>query len=110
MKRKKEKLDGLSPDDLRKIRTAIRQIWHRSYPRRIASKRSVGADGFSYCDQCSQMVPKVFVDHIIPVGDLLDGGIVRMFCPSTGLQNLCKRCHDQKTKSERQKKKAESLK
>ena len=65
------------------------------------------ADGFPRCEskQCANRgkpVPKVFVDHIEPVGKV--GGpryIQRMFIPSVGLQCLCKKCHDAKTKEEK---------
>lgn len=100
-----EKVDGLGGRDLQKIRNAIRQIWHRSHPRRLAVKRATGPDGFPRCENKSckdfgKPQPKVSVDHIVPVGDLLNGGIERMFVSAMGLQNLCKKCHDEKTRND----------
>lgn len=97
-KSKLPKIDGLSAEDLAKVRTAIRQIWHRSHPRKLAVARGIGAGGYSFCEKCKKRAPKTFVDHIHPVGDILNGGIERMFVSSQGLQNLCKKCHDEKTK------------
>lgn len=101
-KEKPAKIDGLGPDDLKRIHKAVRQVWSWSYPWRLAKKRAMGADGFPRCEQCKGKVPKVFVDHISPVGEV--GGryyIQRMFIPSGDLQCLCKKCHDAKTKAER---------
>lgn len=99
-KEKPPKIDGLSPKDKQKIRNAIRQIWHRSHPRKVAVARAIGPDGFPVCEQCRLKSPKLFVDHIKAVG-LLDGGFIeRMFCPSARLKNLCKECHSEKTKSD----------
>ncbi len=106
MKKTKEKIDGFSPADRAKVRSAIRQVWSRSYMRRIAKARAVKADGFEYCDKCMKRVPKVSIDHIIPVGDILNGGVERMFCPSSGLQALCKLCHSIKTKDDNKRTKA----
>lgn len=106
-KSKPRKIDGLSPDDLKKIHKAVRQVWSWSYPWRLAKKRALRPDGFYeceslWCSQAGQPVPKVFVDHVKPVGKV--GGpdyIARMFIPSSQLQCLCKRCHDEKTRDER---------
>jgi len=92
------KVDGLSPKDLQKIRSAIRQVWHRSYPRKLCALRAIDESGFSKCEKCSERVPKVYIDHIEPVGDILHGGIERMFTASHNLQALCKKCHSVKTK------------
>lgn len=104
--RAKEKLDGLSADDIAKIRIAIRKVWSWSHPRRLAIKRSDIGDGYSRCEGCKRKVPKVFIDHIVQVGDVDGGFIERLFCPSSGLQALCKKCHAEKTKEERKLKKA----
>jgi hypothetical protein len=102
--KKKEKpkpIDGLSPKDIAKIRTAIRKVWHWSVPRKLCMKRATRPDGFSQCEKCKKKVPKVFIDHKIAVG-LVDGGFIdRLFCPSKGLQALCKTCHGAKTRDER---------
>lgn len=112
-KAKEAKVDGLNATDLKKLHKAVRQVWAWSEPVRLVRKRSMHADGFPRCEgiACPSQggaVPKVFVDHVEPVGEV--GGpsyIQRMFIPSNQLQALCKKCHDQKTKSER--KRAEAI-
>lgn len=101
VKKGREKVDGLSPHDIKKIRAAIRQVWHRSFVRGLCVKRCTGKDGFSYCESCKKRAPKVFIDHIIKVGDVDSGFIKRLFVSSKGLRGLCKKCHDLKTKAER---------
>lgn len=101
-KPKIEKPDGLGPDDLKKIHKAVRQVWSWSKAWRLAKARAMGKDGFPRCEKCKKKVPKVFVDHIKPVGEV--GGpkyIEKMFIPSKHLQCLCKKCHDAKTREER---------
>ena len=102
-KKKRIKTDGLGPYEIQKIRAAIRLVWHRSYARSIVVKRCVGKDGFSYCEnkKCGKRAPKIFIDHIVRVGDLNGGFIKRLFTPLKNLQGLCKKCHDAKTKEER---------
>lgn len=101
-KEKKEKVDGLGPDDLKRIHSAVRKVWAWSHPRRLAIKRAVDKKGFSFCEDCLQRVPKVTIDHIDPVGEV--GGkdyIKKMWCPSTKLMALCNPCHRKKTNAER---------
>lgn len=103
-KRKKkavEKVDGLSAKDVQKIRSAIRQVWHRSHVRKLCVNRCIGKDGFSYCEKCGKRAPKILIDHINKVGEVDGGYIRRLFCASILLQGLCKICHDKKTKEER---------
>lgn len=99
-----KKIDGLSPKDVEKIRRAIRQVWSWSHPRKLCIKRATGKDGFPRCEGCKKKVPKVYPDHIAPVGDVDEGFIARLFCASTKLQALCKKCHDRKTREERKEK------
>lgn len=105
-KKVKEKIDGLSPGDVEKIRKAIRQVWSWSYPRRLCLQRAMGKDGFPRCEgkshEGNRKVPKVYADHIQRVGDVDAGFLKRLFTPSTNLQALCKKCHDRKTKEERE--------
>lgn len=101
VKTKEPKLDGLSPKDIENIRKAIRQVWHWSYPKKLVIQRCTGLDGFMKCEMCIKRVPKIFVDHIQAVGKVDSGFIRRLFCPSTKLQGLCKKCHDAKTREER---------
>ncbi len=105
MKKKIEHTDGLGPREIAKIRSAIRQCWHRSHARKLVVKRCTREDGFEYCERCGKQTPGVKIDHKIPVGLVDDGFIERMFCPSSGLQGWCKACHNEKTKLERKSKK-----
>lgn len=101
-KRKKVvKTDGLGPCEIRKIRSAIRLVWQRSYARRLVVERCTSFDGFQYCEKCDIQTPGVKVDHLVNCGDVDGGFIARMFVPSTKLQGLCKKCHNEKTKWER---------
>lgn len=94
-------VDGLGARDVEKIRRAIRQVWSWSYPRRLCVQRATTEDGFPKCEKCKKKVPKIYPDHIRPVGDVDSGFIERLFCSSKKLQALCKKCHDQKTREER---------
>jgi 5-methylcytosine-specific restriction endonuclease McrA len=113
-KKKPAPVDGLGPEDLKKINRALGQVRSWSYPVRLAKKRALHADGFYRCENpdCPKAglpVPKVQVDHIHPIGEI--GGpeyIRRMFVPSTQLQCLCKPCHDAKTRAEKARAKADS--
>lgn len=78
------------------------------------TKKSAWVERGKYlCAGCNQVVSltldkkkNVFVDHINPVVDPKEGFtswdkyINNMFCESSGLQVLCKGCHDVKTKKE----------
>lgn len=99
-----EKVDGLSSDDIKKIRAAIRQVWSWSHPRRLCVARCTGKDGFARCEQCHKKCPKIFVDHVLNVGEVDAGFIGRLFTPSKNLQGLCKKCHSLKTNQERKNK------
>lgn len=98
------KVDGLGPKDIAKIRVAIRKVWSWSHPRKLVLKRVALGNDYYRCEGCLKKVPKVYVDHITAVGDVDGGFIARLFCSSSGLQALCKRCHDLKTKLEREEK------
>lgn len=100
-KKQTEIVDGLSPKDIEKIRRAIRQVWSWSTPRKLCIKRATHKDGFPRCEACKKKVPKIYPDHIEPVGNVDSGFIARLFVPSIQLQALCKKCHDQKTRAER---------
>jgi 5-methylcytosine-specific restriction endonuclease McrA len=64
---------------------------------------------FEYqCNFCQNWFPekKINVDHIRPAGSLncaqdLPGFVERLFCEMDNLQVLCEKCHDFKTKSEK---------
>lgn len=103
-------VDGLGEKDVKRIRTAIRNIWRYSTPRKLAEKRAYWhKDGFPRCELCKKKAPKIFVDHIIQVGDVDEGFLKRMYTPSCNLQSLCKKCHDEKTKEERKQKAWEEM-
>lgn len=93
--------DGLTKKDIKKIRAAIRQIWHRSGVRKKVVKRASIGNDFFRCEKCSKRVPKICIDHIKKVGEIDGGFIERLFCASTNLQALCRKCHNLKTKEER---------
>lgn len=104
MAKKNKPSDGLGPKEIQKIRSAIRQVWQRSKARAMVVRRCALPGGYARCERagCGKKVPKIYVDHIIRCGDLLDPGyILRMFVSSSLLQGLCKDCHDEKTRSER---------
>lgn len=102
-KKQSEKVDGLGPKDIARLRSACRKVWYWSYPRKLVVERCIGKDGFSRCEKCNKRTPKIHVDHIVPVGALEGGFFTRLFCPSTELQGLCKSCHQKKTNEERKK-------
>lgn len=108
MKREKLKpTDGLGPYEIKRLRSALRQCWHRCRARKLCVDRCTNKkDGFTYCELCKAMTPKLKVDHIKAVGEMDAGHIFRLFCPSKFLQGLCKTCHDEKTKQERKELKA----
>lgn len=104
-KKPKEKVDGLSPDNKAKVRSAIRQVWQRSsYARKLAKERCIDEDGFFRCEECKKRVPEIQIDHIKPCGDLLSKGFIeRLFCSSDNLRGLCKKCHKIKTAEDKAK-------
>lgn len=91
-------MDGFSAKDKERIRKATRQVWSWSHPKRLCVKRATNDKGFVSCDQCKQIVPKISVDHIQPVGKVDSGYLERLFCSSKGLQALCSPCHRIKTR------------
>jgi len=101
-KKKIEHTDGLGPHELKKIHSACRLVWQRCHARRLVQKRCTGADGFYYCEECTQRIPLMKIDHITPVGSIYDDGYIRrLFCPSSGLQGLCHKCHVAKTRADK---------
>lgn len=105
-KTKKEKAapvdGGLSVKEKKSLRDAIRQIWYRqSYARKLVVKRCLVEGGFSRCELCLEVCPKIAVDHTTPCGTLDSGFIERCFVSSDVLQGLCKRCHAAKTKQDK---------
>lgn len=100
-------VDGLGLKDVERLRKATRQVWSWSYPKRLALESATDHEGFHWCRGCKKKVPKVFIDHKKPVGKIDAGYFDRLFCPSKELQALCKKCHDNKTRKEREQLKLE---
>lgn len=103
-KKAARKIDGLGPHLKSKIRSALREVWHRSEARKLVVARVALPNGFSRCEdaECkNKKYPKVYIDHTVNVGDVDHGFIDRMFVPSDKLKALCKKHHDAKTKDER---------
>lgn len=107
-KKKHPLVDDLGPRDFERIRTALRQVWSWSYPRRLCIARATDKKGFGWCEECKARVPKLFADHITPIGVIdREFRLTQMFRPSKFLQALCGKCHGRKTREE---KKARDLK
>lgn len=101
-KKVKVKTDGYGPEERRKISAAIRQVWQRSYARRLCVKRASLPGDYFRCELCGLQVPKVHIDHKEPAGTIAEPGFIeRLFCPSDRLQAICPTCHGAKTKIER---------
>jgi 5-methylcytosine-specific restriction endonuclease McrA len=98
------------------IRSALRQKSRWWKPISIAKQKAKRAykgknkrQKFEYkCANCGNYFPdkEVNVDHIIPAGKLncyedLPGFVRRLFVEEEGLQVLCFKCHNDKTKLER---------
>jgi len=93
---------GLGPAEIAKIRQVNRQLWQRSsLARKIVVKRCLLSDGFSKCETCGEVCPKVAVDHTIKVGDVDGGFLDRLWVSSNEMTGLCKRCHDIKGNCEK---------
>ncbi len=105
-KNKIKPMDGLGPYECRKIRNAVRQIWHRSLARKLCVIRCTDFDGFAFCEQCGERAPKITIDHLVQVGAVDSGFIKRMFCASKGLRGLCKKCHQAVTNEQNKKRRA----
>lgn len=102
-KTKMPNIDGLGPKDEKHLRTAIRQVWSWNHARRLCIARATDKEGFGHCEnpKCRAKVPKLYADHIKPVGAFNPATfITRMFRPSKYLQALCRKCHAVKTREE----------
>jgi len=112
-KKAERKVDGLGPHLKQKIRSALREVWHRSEARKLVVQRTALPDGYSRCEHSAckgKRYPKTYIDHTVNVGDLDAGFIDRMFVSSQGLKALCKKHHDEKTKQERKASKSKTVK
>ena len=85
-----------------RLRKVIREVWHqRSWQKRAALARATDGEGFLWCEQCRQKVPKVHVDHIVKVDQPDASFLQRLFIEPGELQVLCVGCHALKTWGER---------
>lgn len=101
-KQKMANVDGLGPKDVKRLISAIRQVWAWNYARKLCIERATDAEGFGHCEACRAKVPKLYADHINPIGGFDPRTYIeRMFLPSSHLQAICKRCHDAKTRVEK---------
>ncbi len=97
-----EPIDGWgNPKEIENVRKAIRQVWNWSYSRRKAKQRCMNEDKFFVCEQCKQITPTIQIHHLTTVGDLDEGFLERLFCPSDKLLCLCPKCHRAETKKEK---------
>jgi hypothetical protein len=116
MKKKKKTEPILSSTDKRFRSTLIAvlrrfsRFWEPSS--NVLKNARIGR-GIYQCKACSKIVgPKdIKVDHIEPVIPVTgfttwDDLIVRLFCEESGLQAICKICHDEKTKKENEQRRA----
>jgi len=96
------------------IKSLLRGGTRRWGPKNEVLRNSRVLKGVYLCNGCKEQVPvtvkegskrvrNVFVDHVEPIVDpalgftTWDDYIDRMFCEQSGLQVLCKACHDAKT-------------
>ncbi len=104
------------------IRSALRRAWTRWAPKYEALadvKRKYTGDNkrqkFEYkCAECSNYFPQkeIEVDHLTPCGSLknyddIGPFVKRLFVSKDKLRVVCKGCHKEKTKKERDRKKNE---
>lgn len=110
MKKKKKFEPILSYKDKR-FRSALISVLRRFSrfwePSNNVLKNSRIGRGMYQCKICCKIVTtkEIKVDHIDPVVPVTgfttwDDLIARLFCEESGLQALCKVCHDKKTKEE----------
>lgn len=101
------------------IRSALRQksrFWKPILQCKLNARRIYKGPNkrqkFEYlCKSCGKWFQekKINVDHIRPAGSLncaqdLPGFVERLFCEVDNLQVLCEKCHDKKTKTEKDEK------
>jgi len=85
------------------------QVLKESQVGKKINKRSGRLAMHHECASCKNHFPSSVcsVDHIVPIIDpelgfiSWDDTITRMFCEASGLQVLCKPCHDEKTNIEK---------
>ena len=110
MKKKKNKQPIVSISDSRfrsALISALRKFSRFWQPSKIVLNKARIARGMYQCSSCSKIVgPKeIKIDHIEPVVPVTgftnwDDLIGRLFCEESGLQAICKDCHQIKTDKE----------
>ena len=99
-----------------KVRSALRRefrYWKPALKAKLAARRKYVGDNkrqkWEYsCAHCSKWFPdkEIQIDHIVPVGTLKTykdlAGFLKRLTPETGFQVLCKDCHKEKTRKERE--------
>lgn len=90
------------------IRSGLREKFNRWPPKYEAIREAKVARGKYQCASCGELFKQteVQVDHITPTGTLksfedLPEFVEKMFVDTSGLQVLCKPCHQIKTNEER---------
>jgi len=108
LKKKKPK-----PSTEQQIASALRAVWKISDQRKECLKRSKvkGVANAHLCSWCEKITTDWSVDHVRRVGvrpgsrnattETWDSYIENMFCPTFGLQTLCRQCHHYKTQAEK---------
>jgi 5-methylcytosine-specific restriction endonuclease McrA len=97
------------------IRSALRAAWSRWPPKYQClneGRKTVKGKKHKYEYQCTKCAgwfkaKDVQVDHVVPAGtskDSWDTFIKKLFVGTEKLQRLCKPCHLQKTRNERERK------
>jgi 5-methylcytosine-specific restriction endonuclease McrA len=94
----------LEPKQKTYIVSALRRIWRWSKARKEVKRETKRC-----CDCKAALTEKaVKVDHIKPVGRFVpeeNPYIMKLFCPKSNLQGMCRICHNKKTKREREERK-----
>ncbi len=103
------------------VKSQLRGGTSRWGPKQLAKKLANIRRGWYMCAECAQEIPttleerdsrgnrmrNIFVDHIIPVicphvgFTSWDDYIERLYCEVENLQVLCRLCHNEKSKEER---------
>jgi hypothetical protein len=95
------------------IMPALRRLSRFWEPAKNVLAKARIARGMYQCNACSKIVghKEIKADHIEPVIPVTgftnwNDTIARLFCDESGLQALCKICHDIKTKKENDQRKS----
>lgn len=95
--------------DIAKLISKAREIWQYSAIHASVKKSCKIESGVYKCQQCKKKCEVIHVDHKIPIGKQpttfqeFGQWLTLLFCDTDNLQGLCTKCHNKKTKKERQK-------